>query len=281
MSDPAAAGAPQSAIKAYYTIGRFQPPTLGHVRMINTMLELAKGKPVYVFVSRDNSLVEPGVKVEYFTKMLTREKVFPANLTFINTATCTPSPCGGPTYAYKFLTSDKNDIEKQYTGNDLMLVVGGDRKDDFDPQKAKMWGFVEDSSKLPSMHVLQREEGTGAASYSSTKARRAVGRGGWEKLKRFLTDGKNAITDDDVKRMATILLEKKANWPEDKDPEGPIEGGGEDDSVLGDLDGGRRRRRTRRVKRSKASSKALYRRGSRSRNGSSRTNRSSYALPGY
>jgi predicted Ser/Thr protein kinase len=40
-------------------------------------------------------------------------------------------------------------------------------------------------------------------------------------------------------------------------------------------------RRRKMTRRNKASSKALYRRGSRSRNGSSKTNRSSYGLRGY
>ena len=220
---------------AFYTVGRFQPPTLGHVRMIDAMLELAKGAPAFVFISSaKDSLIPSVMKKAYLEKMLTRKGDFPENLHLIDTAEC-ESPCGGPLGGWAYLK------EKGMVGPSVVLVVGSDQKPKFDPKTARMWETVEEGER-PSIESVERG-GTGASSYSSTKARRAIGRVGWEGLKRFLMDGSNVITEKDVEEMAKELVKKKSKWPKDPDPEGPIEGGGEEDTVLGEVDGGRRRRR--------------------------------------
>jgi hypothetical protein len=248
-------------VKVAYTVGRFQPPTLGHIRMIDELLTRAAGAPAYVFISSaKDSLIPSAMKKEYLEKMLTRGGVFPKNLTLIDTATCSTS-CGGPLGGWGYIKETL-----KITGPDVLLFVGSDQKDKFTPKDTGMWGTVAKEER-PSIAALERS-GPGAATYSSTKAREAVASSGSSGLKPFLTDETNAITDSDVERMNTALLDVKAKWPTKK-------GGAMDyDSVFDeDIDGGRRaktrrKRRLTRLTRSKASSKALYRRGSRSRNGS-------------
>ena len=217
-------------VKAAYTVGRFQPPTLGHVRMIDALLEKADGAPAYVFVSSaKDSLITPELKIEFLTKMLTRDGVFPKNLTLVNTKTCT-TPCGGPLGGWGFLK------EKGLMGPEVLLVVGGDQRDKFDPNTAGMWSTTEKAER-PSMSTIERS-GTGAATFSSTKAREALGLSGAAGLKPFLMDKSNAVTDKDVARMATELLAVKDKWPKKK-----TGGGDEDLSAFDeDLDGGRRRK---------------------------------------
>lgn len=254
----------ETMVKAAYTVGRFQPPTLGHIRMIDALLAEASGAPAYVFISSaKDSLIPSKMKEEYLRKMLTRknEKTgqyeFPENLTLVDTADCKP-PCGGPLGGFGYLK------DRGMVGSEVLLVVGGDQGPKFNPSSAPMWSTIPPEER-PSIRSIERK-GPGAAEFSSTKARRVVAESGPNSLARFLQDGTNSITNDDVTRMATALLAVQEKW----------KGGSEDDTVLGEVDGGRRRR----TRRSKASSKALYRRGSRSRNGSSKTNRSSYALRG-
>ena len=230
--------------------------------MIDYLLEKANGAPTYVFISSaKDSLLPSAMKEEYLRKMLTRNGAFPNNLTLVDTARCAP-PCGGPLGGFGYLK------DKGIVGPDVLLVVGGDQGPKFHPKTAPMWSTIP-SEERPSIASIERA-GPGAAVYSSTKARQAVAKSGNNGLKPFLQDGSNLITDDDVARMTTALLAVQEKW----------KGGSEEQSVLGEVDGGRRRRMTRRLTRSKASSKALYRRGSRSHTGSSRTNRSSYGPRG-
>jgi hypothetical protein len=250
---------------AVYTVGRFQPPTLGHVRMIREMLKIADGKPAFVFISSaKDSLIPSKLKVKFLTKMLTP---LPKNLRLIDTALCKVQ-CGGPLGGWGYIK------DMGMTGPTVTLVVGGDQGPKFDPATAPMWSTTAPDQR-PSIVAIPRE-GEGAATFSSTKARKALATSGPPGLKPFLTDGTNAITDDDVAEMAAELLAVQAKWPENKKKGGSYE----DDSAFDeDMEGGQRRK-TRRLKRNKASGKALYRRGSRSRNGSSRNNRSSYGSRG-
>jgi nicotinic acid mononucleotide adenylyltransferase len=247
-------------VKAAYTVGRFQPPTLGHIRMIDALLAEANGADAFVFISSaKDSLIPSKMKKEYLRNMLTRNGEFPANLKLVDTAKC-KTPCGGPLGGFGYLK------DRGLTGPDVVLVVGGDQKDKFNPVSAPMWDTI-DKAERPSIKAIPRE-GSRVAEFSSTKARAAVATSGASGLKPFLTDGKNAITDEDVARMADALIAVQAKWPKKK---------GGSDTVFDEDVGGRRRK----TRRNKASSKALYRRDLRSRNVSSKTNRSSYALQDY
>lgn len=214
-----------------YTVGRFQPPTLGHVRMIDEMLRGSDGNPAYVFLSSaKDSLIPSSMKKTYLTKMLTRNGEFPKNLTLVDTAECDP-PCGGPLGGWGYLK------DRGKTGPDVVLVVGSDQGPKFDPKTAPMWKTIEESER-PTIRVIERS-GPGPATFSSTKARAAVATAGSSGLKPFLTDGTNAITDKDVDTMAKALLKVQSKWK-----------GGADDMSAFDEDEPRHRRRTRRRKRS-------------------------------
>jgi hypothetical protein len=221
-------------VKAAYTVGRFQPPTLGHVRMIDAMLKEANGAPAYVFISSaKDSLLPSAMKKDFLTKMLTRNGSFPKNLTLVDTGADCNTPCGGPLGGWGYLK------DKDIVGPEVLLVVGGDQGPKFDPKTAPMWSTIEPMER-PSIKSIPRE-GEGAATYSSTKAREAIAKSGFEGLKPFLADGKNAITDEDVKRMTAQLLKVQTKWPKKK-------GGAEDDSVFDeDMDGGKRKRKTRKA----------------------------------
>lgn len=211
--------------------------------MIDAMLELAKGRPAFVFLSSaKDSLLPSAMKRDLLEQMLTRNGSFPPNLTLVDTAVCAV-PCGGPLGGWGYLK------DKGMVGPEVTLVVGSDQGPKFDPATAPMWKTI-DPAERPSIVSIPRA-GSGAATFSSTKARQALAESGILGLTPFLKDATSALTEAGIQRVGAELLKKKAKW----------KGGAADDSVFDeDLDGGRRRktrrRRRRRLTRNKASGKA-------------------------
>lgn len=133
--------------------------------------------------------------------------------------------------------------ERGYT--DITLLAGSDRAETFGPD-APMWESVK--VPPPKFKALTRTEGTGATAMSGTKARKLARDGDYEGFANAVRVG--SIDDVAIRKLYTAIRNSKGG-------------------------------RTRRIKRNKASSKALYRRGSRLRSVSSRTNRSSYGFRDY
>lgn len=155
-----------------YTVGRFQPPTIGHKRLIQTVIDAAKDGKAYVFVS---STMTPKDKnpLTSAQKMPILQHMFPSgNVTFVDTAKCDPS-CGGALAAFYYLINNEKHDPK-----DITLVVGDDRKDVFGPG-ADIWkrkvekdvygpgGFM----FLPSAARDMSAPATDEANMSGTKAR--------------------------------------------------------------------------------------------------------------
>lgn len=131
--------------------------------------------------------------------------------------------------------------EQGYT--DITLLAGSDRAESFGPD-APMWesGKKHDIPP-PKFKALTRTEGTGATAMSGTKARKLARDGDYEGFANAVRVG--SIEDAAIRKLYNAIRKK----------------------------GGTRR--------NKASSKALYHRGSQSRSGSSKTSRSSYGFRDY
>ena len=248
--------------KVAYTVGRFQPPTIGHELLIRKVMSV--GAPAFVFVSQvttpaDENPLTSAQKVEALRSM------FPSGVTFVDTANCDPK-CGGPVAA--------NDYLRKLGYTNITLVAGSDRAKTFGPN-ADMWKKGNDAGIPPPAFLpLERTEGSGATGMSGTKARAFARTGKYEEFAAAVKVG--TITSDATKALYDAIRARTGG--------GRLRGGLNEEALIDEDDeppGKAGRRKTRRVKRSKASGKALYRRGSQSRNGSSKTNRSSYALRGY
>ncbi len=144
---------------AVYTAGRFQPPTIGHSRIIETVIHLAqrKGATAFVFVSKTRGPKDPlssASKVSYLRKM------FPEGVTFVDCG-LEEKPCGGPLLSNHWLRN------RGYT--DITFVAGSDREEDFG-RDARIWKNVETP---PKMIFLPRDENPGYSeeSMSGTLAR--------------------------------------------------------------------------------------------------------------
>lgn len=277
-------------VKVAYTVGRFQPPTIGHKALIQAVVDAA-GAPdrAYVFVSavgpdKDKNPLPAELKLPILRNL------FP-KVNFIHTKQDCPGfkNCGGPSAAIAWLTTSTADGGKGFKPEEITFVVGKERLDpsvagtpvSFGPERTELWEKAKPGDFLPVGASAKRDmtaPASDAANMSGTKARSYVTEDNTKKRDFYMALGYDPATPDPnveavYARISEVKFGTKTGGGEDSDyPD--VEGGPD-----GELSGGRRK--TRRVRRSKASGKALYRRGSRSRTGSSKTNRSSYALRGY
>ena len=121
-----------------YTVGRFQPPTIGHKKLIEGVVAAAanvKGK-AYVFVSAaedpDLNPLSPSQKIPILKHM------FPKGVEFVDTSTCLPgkTPCGGPRFALGWFNRMEHPPEEIY------LAIGKERAAEF--EDPKVWGTEKD-----------------------------------------------------------------------------------------------------------------------------------------
>jgi len=218
---------------ASFAVGRFQPPTIGHARMIQEVIN-SRGD-AFIFVSSTTTPKSQN-PLTASQKIAALKKMFPRGVTFVDTSECDPK-CGGPVQANNYLR------ERGYT--DITLLAGSDRAEMFGPDAAMWNSGKEHDIPPPKFKALTRTEGTGAAAMSGTKARKLARDGDYEGFANAVRVG--SIDDAEIRKLYNAIRKSK---------------------------GGR-------TKRNKASSKALYRRGSQSRSVSSRTSRSSYGSRGY
>jgi len=131
-----------------YTIGRFQPPTIGHKSLIERVKAAAgEGGKAYVFVS---STTTPAAKnpLESGDKMPILRHLVEEGVEFVDTGACKAAgkPCGGAIAAFYYL------LDHEHKAEDIVLVVGDDHRDDFGPA-APIWNIKEkkndDGTKTP------------------------------------------------------------------------------------------------------------------------------------
>lgn len=237
------AGAGAGTKVAVYAVGRFQPPTIGHELLFNEVARLAeeKGGDAFVFVS---SVYDKPGKVDRYP-LTARQKIDALEEMYRSGIRFINTATDCPT------PPGCGGPEKAYAFlrkegyTDVTLVAGSDRAETFGPN-ASMWEEGKKHGVPPPKFVgLQRTSGKGATAMSGTEARRRARAGDYEGFAEAVRVGK--ISDDAIKEL---------------------------------YDGIRARKGGRRTRRNRASGKALSRRGSRSRSGSSRTIRSSYGSRG-
>ena len=150
-------------MKVAYTIGRFQPPTIGHKSLIEAVIKAAEGGEAFVFVSSamsppDKNPLTSAMKIPILKHM------FPNGVTFVDTATCDPS-CGGPLNALKWL--------KEKGKPNITLVNGSARAIDFGPE-SRIWSEDNKPDNFVAFGSAERNpslEDISAENMSGTKAR--------------------------------------------------------------------------------------------------------------
>jgi hypothetical protein len=187
---------------AYFSFGRFQPPTLGHGLLINTVTNAAKmgDGDSYIFVSSTlNKLIKPppqsGVEstegfknpLDVYYKIEILKKMYPYGVQFVNTL---ENKCNNPLLAVSLLLS--------MGYKHLYFLVGGDRAGEFKRIFAK-------SKDVSVLSVGARDENNNTNNVkgmSSTKMRRAAAR------RNFNTFKKGVVKNTFSEKNALKLLEK-------------------------------------------------------------------------
>lgn len=234
------AGAGAGTKVAVYAVGRFQPPTIGHELLFNEVARLAEEKGGDAFVFVSSVYDKPG-KVDRYP-LSSRQKIDALKEMYRSGIEFVDTAVCKPACG----GPEKAYAHLRNLGyTDVTLVAGSDRAETFGPN-APMWEEGKKHGVPPPKFVsLTRTSGSGATAMSGTEARRRARAGDYEGFAEAVRVGK--ITDEGIKMLYEGIRARK---------------------------GGRRTRRN------KASGRALSRRGSRSRSGSSRTIRSSYGSRG-
>ena len=155
---------------AIYCAGRFQPPTIGHARLIGMVIDLSQrhGCEAFVFVSKTRGKNDP---LHSASKVAHLRKMFPEGVTFVDCGAQT-TPCGGPLMSHHWLRA------RGY--ENLTFVAGGDREENFGPD-ARMWKNVENPPKFVFLPRRQQDADLSAESMSGTTAR-ALAKAAQERL---------------------------------------------------------------------------------------------------
>ena len=180
---------------AIYTVGRFQPPTIGHAALIETLIKIANQKNghAFVFVSKTQdtttNLLTCKTKVDFLRKM------FPVGVTFINTEEI---PFGGPLLAREYL--------KTIGYTDFTFLIGEDREDIFGPE-ARIWGDDPPTIfSIPRQAKNKKLNDLSPVNMSGTKARKYAKLQDRERFQQAVTYGN--VTEADADLLFDLLTQK-------------------------------------------------------------------------
>lgn len=160
--------------KAYFTFGRFQPPTLGHGRLIDELAKTAVDNraDAYVFVS--STVDKKKNPLTVFQKVSWLKHMFPAvDVRFINTTTCRKGfATVAPKQECKTIFA-VIDVLRSAGYTEVTLCVGSDRVPDFTKMLAKF------TPEGIAVHVLglggtRNETASNLSGMSGTKMREAA-----------------------------------------------------------------------------------------------------------
>jgi nicotinic acid mononucleotide adenylyltransferase len=181
---------------AFFTFGRFQPPTLGHALVIDTMIEKASlcKNDVYVFVSStqnaDTNPLKVEDKIKYLKKMHDGKPVH-----FINTKTC----CNNSIFSIiKHLL---------YTQNyrSITMVIGSDRVETFRAMFAKYPGYESLVSVEGAGDERTEDVSKGVSAISGTLMRKYAKENNFKKFKDGVFMG--SMTDQNAQDLMHLVRE--------------------------------------------------------------------------
>jgi hypothetical protein len=254
-------------VKVAYTVGRFQPPTIGHRMLIKAVQDAAgKDGEAYVFVSSTKGTGKEANRnpLSSAEKLPLLKHMFPTGVTFVDTAVCDPK-CGGPGAAFGWLLKD-------HDASEITFVVGKERlgdpssKEYFGPE-APLWGG-EDKPKpgrfVPVGHTVERDmtkPSNDEENMSGTKARGYVQKDHSQKKDFYIALGYDPATpnpdvDTVYDRIYATKFGKTKGGAGSEEELIPTTGGPDGEPKVGGRRKTRRRVKRRRLTRSKASGRA-------------------------
>ncbi len=145
---------------AIYCAGRFQPPTIGHARIIDMLIDLSQheGAEAFVFVSKTRGKKDP---LSSETKTTYLKKMFPYGVRFVDCG-AEKTVCGGPVLSHHWLRSKGYDK--------ITFLAGSDHEGVFN-RDAPVWKNVENPPRVIFMPRDTESEDLSEFAMSGTKVR--------------------------------------------------------------------------------------------------------------
>ncbi len=171
----------------YFTFGRFNPPTIGHEKLIRAVESQAASDDYLIYPSQ--SFKKPDNPLPYDYKVEIMQKMFP--WAKIETKACCNT----------IIKVAQDLMMKEYT--DIVMVVGSDRVADFDKLLQK---YNREDYSFKSIKVISAGErdpdAEGASGMSASKMREAAKN---VKTREFIAGIPNTLdTDEKMKLMAKV-----------------------------------------------------------------------------
>ena len=143
----------------YFTFGRFNPPTIGHEKLLRALEKQASSNDYLVYPSQ--TFKRPNNPLPYDYKVETMQKMFP--WAKIETEACCNT----------IIKVAQDMMMKEYT--DIVMVVGSDRVADFDKLLQKQNSIDYAFKTIKVISAGDRDpDGDGAAGMSASKMREAA-----------------------------------------------------------------------------------------------------------
>ena len=143
----------------YFTFGRFNPPTIGHEKLLRTLEKQAASNDYLIYPSQ--TFKKPNNPLPYDYKVKTLKKMFP--WAKIETEACCNT----------IIKVAQDMMMKEYT--DIVMVVGSDRVADFDKLLQKQNSIDYAFKTIKVISAGDRDpDGDGAAGMSASKMREAA-----------------------------------------------------------------------------------------------------------
>ena len=191
-----------NAKKAVFTFGRFNPPTKGHARLMDVVKNAASGADHYVFTGRTNDPKKN--PLEYKDKITFLRAMFPHMNIMDDPKIRTP---------WEAL----EELGKQY--DEVVMVVGSDRKDDFETQ---MRPYLKDFGidKFSIVSSGERDaDATDVSGVSASKARALAKAGDFKSFSGTIDGGEKLKQQLYTKVRQGMGITEMANKP--KQPKKP------------------------------------------------------------
>jgi nicotinic acid mononucleotide adenylyltransferase len=150
--------------RVYFTFGRFNPPTIGHEKLIEAVAKAAKTDDWFIIPSQTHK--KPKDPLPYAYKAALMKKMFPKYASHIDDTAC----CNTPISVMEHL------MMKDYT--DVVMVVGSDRVAGFDKLLKEYNRDPRANYAFDTVEVISAGErdpdADGAAGMSASKMRAAA-----------------------------------------------------------------------------------------------------------
>ena len=179
--------------------GRFNPPTIGHKKLLDSAAQVAADGDMRVYPSRSNdpkkNPLEPGQKTELMRKMFPDHEESIINDDSVKTI------------------FDALKIADQDGYSNVKIVVGSDRVSEFDSLAQKYNGDLYDFEEIETISAGQRDDDSeGVTGMSASKMRKAAAEGDFETFRSGIPDNIDDKTAKTIMSTVRKAMKVEEGW---------------------------------------------------------------------